>query len=58
MDRERFAEHLSAPAGRGVAVPDGQNGTAGGAACGDLVRMTLRVEGDRFAEYWTGTSAG
>ena len=49
MDRERFAEHLSAPAGRGVPVPDGHDGAAGGAACGDLIRITLRVEGDTVA---------
>jgi tRNA-uridine 2-sulfurtransferase len=50
VDRERFAEHLSAPAGRGVPVAGGHDGAAGGAACGDLVRITLRVEGDRVAE--------
>ena len=49
VDRERFAEHLSAPAGRGVPVPGGHDGAAGGAACGDLIRITLRVEGDRVA---------
>ena len=49
VDRERFAEHLSAPAGRGVPVAGGHDGAAGGAACGDLVRITLRVEGDRVA---------
>ena len=36
VDRERFAEHLSAPAGRGVPVPAAHDGAAGGAACGDL----------------------
>jgi tRNA-uridine 2-sulfurtransferase len=45
VDRERFAEHLSAPAGRGVPVAGGHDGAAGGAACGDLIRITLRVEG-------------
>jgi len=50
VDRERFAEHLSAPAGRGVPVAGGHDGAAGGAACGDLVRITLRVEGDRVAQ--------
>ncbi len=49
MDRERFAEHLSTPAGRGRPVPGGHDGAAGGAACGDLVRITLRVDGDRVA---------
>jgi tRNA-uridine 2-sulfurtransferase len=49
VDRERFAEHLSAPAGRGVPVTGGHDGAAGGAACGDLIRITLRVEGDTVA---------
>ncbi len=46
-DPERFAEHLSFPHRRG-ADPDGAHtGAAGGAACGDLVRISLRVDGDR-----------
>ncbi|HEX8207132.1 MAG TPA: tRNA 2-thiouridine(34) synthase MnmA [Solirubrobacteraceae bacterium] len=47
---ERFEDHLSHPRGRGRAVEGGSDGAAGGAACGDLVRITLRVEGDRVAE--------
>ncbi len=49
MDRERFAEHLAAPAGRGPAPPGAYHGAAGGAACGDLIRVSVRVEGDRVA---------
>src|SRR4051812_45317570 len=45
MSDERFAEYLDAPRG---AVPDGaHSGAAGGAACGDLVRVSIAVEGDR-----------
>ena len=49
MDRERFAEHLSTPAGLGAAPASSCHGVAGGAACGDFVRVSLRVEGDRVA---------
>ena len=49
MDRESFAEHLTAPAGRGADIAGGFDGAAGGAACGDLIRFTVRVEGDRVA---------
>jgi tRNA-specific 2-thiouridylase len=41
---ERFEEHLRRPVGRGR-VP-GHDGVAGGAACGDLVRIGVAVEGD------------
>jgi tRNA-specific 2-thiouridylase len=45
---ERFEEHLLHPVGRGrVPVHDG---AAGGAACGDLVRIGVAVQGDRVAE--------
>src|SRR3954466_6165733 len=47
MDRERFTEHLAAPMGRGVVVSGGFDGHAGGAICGDLIRVSVRVEGDR-----------
>ncbi|HEX6619154.1 MAG TPA: iron-sulfur cluster assembly scaffold protein, partial [Solirubrobacteraceae bacterium] len=44
-----FAEHLSAPVGRGH-VPDGAaTGAAGGAACGDVVRVSVAVAGERVA---------
>jgi tRNA-uridine 2-sulfurtransferase len=45
---ERFAEHLTHPLGRGR-VP-AHDGVAGGAACGDLVRIGVAVEGDRVAD--------
>ncbi|HWI21270.1 MAG TPA: tRNA 2-thiouridine(34) synthase MnmA [Baekduia sp.] len=47
MSDERFAEHLQFPTGRGV-TPDGSHsGNAGGAVCGDLVRISVRIDGDR-----------
>jgi tRNA-specific 2-thiouridylase len=45
---ERFAEHLTHPVRRGC-VP-AHDGVAGGAACGDLVRIGVAVEGDRVAD--------
>jgi tRNA-uridine 2-sulfurtransferase len=47
VDTERFAEHLAAPFGRGPAPPGARDGAAGGAACGDLIRVSIRVAGDR-----------
>ena len=44
---ERFEDHLLRPRGRGRLVVDGAHGVAGGAACGDLVRFSLAVEGER-----------
>jgi tRNA-specific 2-thiouridylase len=48
MADERFEEHLLHPVGRGR-VPR-HDGVAGGAACGDLVRIGIAVEGDRIAD--------
>jgi tRNA-uridine 2-sulfurtransferase len=45
---ERFEEHLRHPVRRGD-VP-AHDGVAGGAACGDLVRIGVAVEGDRVAD--------
>jgi tRNA-uridine 2-sulfurtransferase len=45
-----FRDHLSAPRGRGRLGGWPHTGAAGGAACGDLVRVAVRVEGDRIAE--------
>ncbi len=50
MPDERFEDHLTHPRGRGVAVADASHGAAGGAACGDLVRFSLRVDGGRVSE--------
>jgi len=42
---ERFEDHLTHPRGRGR-TPDGAfDGAAGGAACGDLVRFSLAIDG-------------
>ncbi len=43
-----FADHLDAPTGRGALKGSPHTGAAGGAACGDLVRIAVRVEGDRI----------
>ena len=45
-----FEDHLSAPRGLGALADWPHAGAAGGAACGDLVRVSVRVEGDRVAE--------
>ena len=45
-----FEDHLAAPRGHGALdAPDG-SGAAGGAPCGDLIRIDLAVEGDRIAD--------
>jgi tRNA-specific 2-thiouridylase len=44
-----LADHLEYPVGRGIAPDDAFSGAAGGAACGDLVRISLRVDGERIA---------
>ena len=46
---ERFEDHLRHPRNRGASPSGAHDGAAGGAACGDLVRISLRVEGDRVA---------
>jgi tRNA-uridine 2-sulfurtransferase len=50
VDAEAFAEHLQFPRGRGNAPPDSFSGSAGGAACGDLIRVSVRVEGERVLD--------
>jgi tRNA-uridine 2-sulfurtransferase len=45
-----FADHLSAPRGRGALRDAPHSGAAGGAACGDLVRVAVRVVGERVAQ--------
>jgi tRNA-uridine 2-sulfurtransferase len=45
-----FEDHLSAPRGLGALSGWRHSGAAGGAACGDLVRVAVRVEGDRVVE--------
>jgi tRNA-uridine 2-sulfurtransferase len=50
MDEPALHDHLVAPRGRGRLADSPHVGAAGGAACGDLVRIAVRVEGDRVAE--------
>jgi tRNA-uridine 2-sulfurtransferase len=45
-----FHDHLHHPRGQGHLHDWPHSGAAGGAACGDLVRMAVRVDGDRVAE--------
>ncbi len=45
-----FEDHLSAPRGLHALAEWPHAGAAGGAACGDLVRVAVRVEGERIAE--------
>jgi tRNA-uridine 2-sulfurtransferase len=44
---ERFEDHLISPRGRGRAVEGAFHGAAGGTACGDLVRFSLAIDGER-----------
>ncbi len=41
---ESFAQHLERPLGRGHVPPDACTGAAGGAACGDLIRVSVAIE--------------
>src|SRR5687768_5638663 len=45
-----FAEHLNEPHGQGALKHHPHSGAAGGAPCGDLVRIAVQVEGDRVTE--------
>jgi tRNA-specific 2-thiouridylase len=49
MDRELFDHFLRDDSHRGPAPDDAFTGAAGGAACGDLSRLSLNVEGGRIA---------
>ena len=49
MPDERFEEHLRHPRGRGRGFESASHGVAGGAACGDLVRISLVVDGERVS---------
>ncbi|MBA3821075.1 MAG: iron-sulfur cluster assembly scaffold protein, partial [Deltaproteobacteria bacterium] len=50
MDAEAFADHLQFPRGRGHVPPASCSGSAGGAPCGDLIRLSLRVARDRVVD--------
>jgi tRNA-specific 2-thiouridylase len=43
-------EHLERPHGRGSLPEGGYTGAAGGAACGDLVRITLVLDGETVSD--------
>lgn len=47
MADERFEEHLRRPRGRGAIPAGAHDGSAGGAACGDLVRIGVTLDGGR-----------
>jgi tRNA-specific 2-thiouridylase len=49
MDRELFEQYLSDESRRGAPADDAFTGAAGGAACGDLSRMSFTVEDERIA---------
>ncbi|MCW2987642.1 MAG: mnmA [Solirubrobacterales bacterium] len=49
MDRELFESYLSDESRRGAAVDGAFTGAAGGAACGDLSRISFLVEDERIA---------
>ncbi len=50
MDPVAFEHHLASPSGRDHAPSGAAHGAAGGAVCGDLVRVSVRVEGGRVAD--------
>lgn len=41
---EQLSSHLERPLGRGLTPPGASTGAAGGAACGDLIRISLALE--------------
>src|SRR5213076_796171 len=45
-----FRHHLDAPLTRGHVPADAATGAAGGAACGDVVRLSVAVDGERVAD--------
>jgi tRNA-uridine 2-sulfurtransferase len=45
-----FAEHLDSPTGKGTLKHHPHSGAAGGAPCGDLVRIAVRIDDDRVTE--------
>ncbi len=49
-DAALFEDHLAAPRGRGGLARSPYTGAAGGAACGDLLRVSVRLSGDGVAE--------
>jgi tRNA-specific 2-thiouridylase len=49
-DLSPLHDHLSAPRGRGRLARSEHAGTAGGAPCGDLIRIAVEVDGDHVAD--------
>jgi tRNA-specific 2-thiouridylase len=45
-----YEDHLRAPRGRGALASGPHQGAAGGSACGDLLRVAVRVEGATVVE--------
>jgi tRNA-uridine 2-sulfurtransferase len=45
-DAEQLINHLERPLGRGHSPQDALTGAAGGAACGDLVRVSIAIDPD------------
>ncbi len=50
MNDTPFAQHLNHPVGLEHEPDNGFSGAAGGAACGDLIRVTLAVEGSQVTD--------
>ncbi|MEJ7715492.1 MAG: iron-sulfur cluster assembly scaffold protein [Thermoleophilaceae bacterium] len=46
----RLQDHLSFPRGLGALARAPHTGAAGGAACGDLIRVSVRASGDRVSQ--------
>jgi tRNA-specific 2-thiouridylase len=44
MSIETLAQHMERPLGRGHLPEDARTGVAGGAACGDLIRLSVQVD--------------
>jgi tRNA-specific 2-thiouridylase len=56
LDLSPLHDHLTAPRGRGRLAGAAHAGTAGGAPCGDLIRISVELDSDRVAE--AGFDAG
>ena len=50
MDGSTLRDHLESPRGLRALARAPHTGAAGGAPCGDLVRVSVRVDGDRVVE--------
>ena len=49
-NRDLLSEYARDESRRGPVPPDSHTGSAGGSVCGDLVRISLRIESGRIAE--------